>query len=429
MKSVKKRINSRVTLSYVNTGEKFKSCVFSVNFILPLSFEKSHLYSLIPSVLNSGTVNYPTRAALCVRFQELYGASIATRIVKRGSRQLISIEADLLSDRYSEYGNLLRVVEMLYELIFNPLLTDGVFNRDTVELEKNAVIEKIRAEKNNKTSYSVQRCMSLMLENETVGIRLDGDEDSVAKITPESLYSAYLDMINSSQIELCYAGDADIDDVLPLATYIDNAFPEGKAPIFEKIGERTPREVRSFYEDVDMVQGRLAIGFRCVGDAFDNDAARNMFMGILSSSPMSKLFVNIREKHSLCYYCRAKAEFDGRIMVIYSGLENSQFEFAKDAILKEIEDIANGIISDGEYEAAKKSLLSSIDYITDSPVDIARWEMDRAMLGRDSDLDALKVEIENLDKTAVLECARGVFVDTVLYLNGKSEIEDGDFDE
>ena len=77
---------------------------------------------------------------------------------------------------------------------------------------------------------------------------------------------------------------------------------------------------------------------------------------ILGGSPFSKLFMNVREKQSLCYYCAARHDTPKNVMFVQSGVETKDLDRTEEAILKELNDMKKGNITDDEILFAKLAM-------------------------------------------------------------------------
>jgi predicted Zn-dependent peptidase len=68
----------------------------------------------------------------------------------------------------------------------------------------------------------------------------------------------------------------------------------------------------------------------------------------------SRLFQNIREKQGLCYYIKAShmVQQDTGVFIIRAGIDKVRFDFGVEKIYEEIERIANGDITQEEFDNA-----------------------------------------------------------------------------
>ncbi len=413
-------ITDGVTLNVIPT-DKFKTNYLSFNFVQYLERKSASLNALIPQVLLRGTKKHNDIASIKIALDELYAASVDSKTFKRGDYQICGITASWLADRYSIDGTKITdgTISILEELMFEPYLENGVFSKSYVESEKNDLIDDIRALINNKNSYAVTRCKEEMCRGEAFGISEYGDEESVKKITAEELFSAYKKLLETSRIEIFYVGSGDIEE---LCKRIGKMFADRKRDYteskktFVKYGVT---EVKNVTEKISAAQGKLSLGFRTGCTVGDEDySAFPVFVEMYGNSPVSKLFMNVREKLSLCYYCRAIPDGIKGIMVVTSGIEVSDKEKAQNEILAQLENVKQGKITDEELVLAKKSLKNAYNELNDSPPALEGWYLTRCLSDLDDTHEEVCERFMNVTKEEIINVARKMQLDTVYFLEG-----------
>ena len=103
---------------------------------------------------------------------------------------------------------------------------------------------------------------------------------------------------------------------------------------------KTAKEVREISETMSVAQSKLVMGFRA-GAELDTpeETAARLMVAIFGGTPHSKLFLNVREKLKLCYYCAARYNSNKGVMFVESGVETQNLEGAKKEILAQLEEI------------------------------------------------------------------------------------------
>ncbi|MEE1043504.1 MAG: insulinase family protein, partial [Clostridia bacterium] len=143
-----------------------------------------------------------------------------------------------------------------------------------------------------------------------------------------------------------------------------------------------------------------------------------MYNSILGCGIFSKLFNNVREKLSLCYYASSSVDYLKGIMFINSGIEVSNFQKAYDEILVQMEDIKNGEISDVEFSAALLGTVNSINSTSDNPFVLDDYYLGKIISGKIVTLDELAEGIKKVTKEDVIKVAQKIQLDTVYFLKG-----------
>ncbi len=409
-----------VKINYIET-EKFKTNYFSFNFVTEIDEKKSPLNSLVPRILTHASASYPSQAEIDKRLQFLYSGSLIARNVSIGKFHIFGILADMLNDKYTAGTNVTdEMIKLVCDIVFNPYLENGVFSEQYTESEKLEIIDAINAEINNKGRYALNRCTEIMCEGEVFSIKKTGNVEDVEKITPKALYEAYLEALKKCRIEIYAVGKLDIEKIADaLRAHFSKIEREpetiGEAQIVKRAGE-----VKRICEIQDVSQGKLCMGFRTGRTIEDGDYhIAQLFCEVYGGSPTSKLFVNVREKKSLCYTCRSMITQKSGLMYVSAGIEPSNLQIAEDAILEQLENVKRSQITSEELDSAKKSLKNGYMNIYDSPSAMEMWTLNREISGNfDEPIgEAQKVDATTIEQIA--EYARGITLDTVYFLKGE----------
>lgn len=414
------KISDGVNLHYIET-DKFKTNYFSFNFIAPLSRENAHFNAMIPLILMRACEKYPSQASINKRLQYLYSGDIGARNDSFGEYQIFGFKANMLNDRYTQGTDVTgETVDLLCEMIFNPYLKNGVFDKEFTKGEKTNLIDTIEAEVNNKGQYAVKRLKSEMHKDEVFGISKMGEVEDVKKITEKTLYEAYKNALKNDLIEIYFVGKADISKVV---SAFKNRFeglertPKAIAPVEIKMAANTVKEV----VDTEKVnQGKLVLGFR-LGYHYSEDKYHliQLFNEVFGGSPTAKLFLNVREKMSLCYYCRSNVAQRTGTMLVSSGIESKNKDVAKKAILDQLEMIKNGEITEEEFDSAKKSIRNGYLAIYDSAEAMETWVFFRGLCNIST---TPIIETEKIEKATIEDVkavANKITLDTVYFLKGE----------
>ena len=420
MITISKKIANGVNIHYIKT-EKFKTNYISFNFVTALDKDSVHYNSMLPLILMRGCAKYPTQAEINKRLQYLYSGDIAARNSAFGEYHIFGFKANMVNNRFaSDIDVELETVNLLCQMIFEPYLTDGAFDIAYTEGEKINLIDTIEAEINEKGKHAINRLMSEMCKNEVFGISKLGTVKDVKSITSASLYEAYKRALKEYPIEIFFVGDGDFDKI---AECFENAFKGmERNPI--KIEEATlveeVKEVKHVTDIENVKQGKLVLGFRTGYKPSDNEYhLMQLFNEIYGSSPVAKLFLNVREKMSLCYYCRSIINQRNGIMLVSSGIEAKNKEIAQKAILEQLDMIKNGNVTEEELNSAKKSLRNGYLQIYDSAEAMEVWAFFRGICNISTTPYKECEKIENATVEQIRRVASRIKLDTVYFLKGK----------
>ena len=405
--------------------DKFKSAYLSVTFMAPLGKETASVNALVPYVLRRGCQEYPDMEALSAALDELYGGAIEPVVRKKGETQCVGFVASFLDDAYTLEGETILepAAKLMGQLLLQPCLEEGKFKRDYLEGEKANLIDRIRSQINDKRSYATQRLKQLMCEEEAYGVDAWGDEESAAAITDEALWDRYRNLLSACEVEVYYCGSAKPERVESSMREMLADLPRNEET------EETACEVRLtagtepqiIEEAMDVTQGKLAVGFRTGGmTVWEEDyPALVMLNAVYGGTTMSKLFMNVREKLSLCYYASSSVERMKGILWVSSGIEFDKYQQARDEILAQLEAIRRGEIEPWELEGARRTVMTSYMSALDSQARQEDFWLGQAAAGVDEGLEELAKRIEQVTCEQVVEAAHKLQLDTIYFLKGK----------
>ena len=412
----KHTIGPGVTLYHL-PFEHFKTVSIRVYFHQPLSEKTATVNALLPNVLMRGCRTYPTTRALNLYLEELYGATADAFVSKRGEDQITCFAASGIADAYvpEQEGLVQKVATVLHDLILDPLMVDGAFNDDYVRQEKKGLKEGLLARINDKRSYATDRCVEEMCKNDPYAVYEGGDAEQVEGITNEDLVAAYHRLFEGP-VTIFVTGKA---DVLPICELFSDL--KGKELPYPVGGCFVPaEEPKTVVESMDVTQGKLVMGFSTGVLGNSNEFVHLMVANsVFGSGPHSKLFKNVREKLSLAYYAYSRTDRIKGLMMVGAGIEFSKFDAAREEILKQLESVQKGEITEEELFSAKKALTSALLAMKDSPAQSVSWTLGNILSGSAGTAEERIREINAVTVEEIVAVFQKVRLQTTYFLNGK----------
>lgn len=402
--------------------DKFKTCRVNISLAMPLD-ENASSRAILPYMFQRRCAKYPDFTSLNRVLDELYGASIAAGVIKRGEAQILSFALTAIDDRFALDGDKVveQCTELLTDMIFDSITKGESFPEDIVEQEKRLLVELIENEMNDKRRYAMLKCEEAMFSNEAYGISRFGTVEQVKALTPEKVYEAWRDVLKRSTVQVTMVSSLDAQ---PVAELIKSKF--------EKI-ERNPVEIKTEFvptmpkpeyisESMPLKQGKLVMGFR-TGMRSEDDMmpAMKVAVDIFGGGTYSKLFSVVREKMSLCYYCSAGLFNSKGVVMVQSGIEDANEEKAKNEIVHQLSLTANGEFSDEDFSSSIKSLTDSILSNSDTPEEICSWYSSQILRENMKTPEEFAAEIKSVDKTDVVRAAKTIKLDTIFMLKSNGE--------
>jgi len=370
--------------------------------------------------------------SIAAALDDLYGVRIEPIIRKKGELQCVGFYVDFPDDRYipGDESILEKAINIVCELLLSPAIEDGVLRGDYIESEKSNLIDDIRAAINDKRGYSIDRLLEEMCSGEAFGVSKLGSESEAQAITDKSLTAYYNDFIRDSKIEIYYCGSAEPSRVeaafySSLGGLSDRADTEISKTnvLYEPVSDN----IRRFNETLDVSQGKLTVGFRMGSAMKAPDYPAFMVLNALYGGAVtSKLFMNVRERLSLCYYANSMIDKQKGVMLVASGIEFSKFDTAFSEILAQLDSIKKGDVSDWELTSAKRSIVTSVKSALDSPGGLEELYFDSAVCAVPYDPAQLSNSVESVTLGRVINAAADIKPDSVYFLSGKEDREVGD---
>ena len=410
--------------------DKFKTASFSVNLLSQLSQETASLNALIPYVLRRGTASCPDMEAISARLDDLYGSSIEPIVRKIGEIQCVGFYASFPEDELLPAGNQVRrnMISFCAEMLLSPMTRGGLLLPAYVESEREKLAELLAARINNKRTWAVVRCIEEMFRFEAFSVSRFGTEEDCRSVHYTKLSRHYRQLLQTCPIELFYCGRASLREIEKLLRSAFATLPRGE--IDDEIGtdirmNAVEAEPRITEEEMAVAQMNLVIGWRLGACMEDPDlAALYVFNALFGGSPSSRLFLNVREKLSLCYYASSMIDVRKGYLLMSAGIEPENREAAQNEIFRQLEDLKNGNISDEELASAIAGVVSDLRSAEDSQDAMENFILANALSG----LDCMPMELAELcrevTKEQIASIAAGVECDQIYLLRPQEEDED-----
>ncbi len=422
----REKIAQNVYFSQV-TDPRYKTNRISVNLMLPLKRETASRNALLCAMLRKSGAEYRSFQELSARLSDLYGAYLDGDVLKIGENQGISLFITAIDDRFALNKEAVteECARMLCSLLFAPNVKDGAFPEKEVAVEKQVLIDQIEAEINEKRGYAIMRCSKFMCENERFAIPRYGYAEDVPAITGKALAEAYNEVISEAMVEVFFCGCGTPDGAREIfAKAFSSIRRESNYQLTTEV-RKDVAEVREFTEHMDVTQSKLVLGFRAGADVTDEHKSLAAFLAvtIYGATPTSKLFLNVRERLSLCYYCAARYDRYKGILMVDCGIEAVNQQKAKEEILAQLDELKRGGISDDELTNAVLAIKNGYNAVFDSTKSVETFYLGQIFAKTAYDPEEVIAQLEKLTVADLVQVAKGIKLDTVYFLTG-SETEE-----
>ncbi|SFI52051.1 Predicted Zn-dependent peptidase [Paenibacillus sp. UNC496MF] len=414
---------NRIRLHVLPT-QRFKTFSISLYAGLPLHESTVTSAALIPFVLRRGTASTPETIAFRERLDDLYGAGFGFDVYKRGDSQIVQFRMDVINDRFvsSDRPLLAASLQLLGEVVTDPVMENGVLRPKYVEAEKDTLRKRLEAIINDKIRYAAERCLEVMCADEPYRLHPLGRMEDIDAITPASVTKTYRDWLGTAAFDLYVVGDTTLDEVKALVAeaFRHNA---GEPAVYGVSSATKPvKEVQNVVERMDVTQGKLNMGLRInTGYGDDDYPAALMYNGILGGYPHSKLFLNVREKASLAYYAASRLDGHKGICTIQSGIEIGNYEKAKTIIQEQLEQMRSGSYSELEMSQTKAMIANHLRELQDSANEMIGFDFNAVLSKRERSAMQLLREVQAVTPEQIAAVARKAELDTIYFLRDNKE--------
>ncbi len=411
---------------YFIPNDRFSTTLITCNFYIPLSADTMACDSLLPFLLSSCSEDYKDYIDLNIRLLELYGADLSCSATKCGDCFHIKLGINVINDSFSfdSCRPVIEAAELLCGLIFAPALENGRFTETDIDREKRKTIERIEGEINNKRSFARTRLFAEMFGSDPYGKFSYGSVEEVSAITSDILVKGWKKLLETAYVRICvvagnYPEEA-FDKFGEMFSGIDR-HDITDTSVFRKLPENDC--VNDLTERFDVTQGKLAMGYTSeLHGSLKDAAALSLLSDIWGGGPYSKLFENVREKESLCYYCSASSRRSKGFLTVESGIEEKNAQKVVDAVEGELDDIRNGEFDDSVIEASKKSITDSLAAYYDNATALDAWYTRE--LGHILTPEQASEIISKVTREDIINAAKGVKLHTVYRLLPKERGEE-----
>ena len=399
---------------------RFKQSGLSLQFVRPMDKAEAAMNALLPAVLLRGCQSAPDLRDITLRLDDLYGAGVGAQVRRVGDYQTTGLSCSFMKDRYALDGDRVSepILAFLRELMFNPLLSEGVFCREFVEGEKRNLISAIAAQRNDKRAYAGSQMIKRMCREDSFGVPRLGEIADVEAITPEGLYAHYQRVLRESPVHIFYVGDRDpkelADLIRPMFSHLDRspvALPPQSGYHISAPGEET--------EVMDVTQGKLCMGFYTPITLRDTPFVPMQIFNTLFGAGMTcKLFMTIREQMSLCYDISSSYHGSKGIVTVSAGIDCDKDTLVREEVLRQLNACQQGDFTQEELRSAKQMLLSQLRSTHDSPNAIEGYYATAALSGLLLTPEDYIRQVQETTAQQVADAAKTLQLHTVYFIKG-----------
>ncbi|MBM7552686.1 EF-P 5-aminopentanol modification-associated protein YfmF [Thalassobacillus pellis] len=409
---------------HILPSKKYKTINIVAKFKSDLKKEWMTKRALLPMVLQKATKNHPSARSLQSALENLYGTVLSSDSTKKGENHVISFRMEVANEAYlrTETSLLKQALELFHEVIFEPKVEQGAFDEKIFSREKQTLEQKITSIKDEKMSYANMRLIDEMCKDEPYSLHVHGYLDDLKALDSKELYEYYQHFITNDLLDVYVIGDFEADAIEEM---IDGCFTReagDNTAVDQESPHKHVEEPKEIIEEDDLNQGKLHLGFRTHTTFGDEDYyALQIFNGLFGGFPSSKLFMNVREKHSLAYYAASRFESHKGLLLVFSGIDPNNYDQAKTIILEQMDAMKKGDFTEEEVEQTKELVVNQLLETMDNSQGLIEILYHQVLSKHQIEAEELIDRIRKVTHKEVADVASKLELDTIYFLTSRKE--------
>lgn len=410
-----------VTLHH-RRSDRFKTEYVRVFLRAPLDAYQAER-QLFAAMMGRGTRARPSRRELAAHLHHLWGAGYGISVHRMQDRQVFALKASTISGRWlpGRPDNLRELLAFLGEGLDGPARdANDRLDEEVFEQERRQLLVDLAGRRNNKSRWAMIRLREELFGADHPLVRpMHGTQEEIEAATQENAIALGMDTMLHGEADVFVVGPCTTKQAEKLVRK-HLGLGERKKERHRKVEMPTMRKrVRSVRETDAVEQGRLVMGFRHPNWTGKEDRTLCAIADtVLGGTFGSKLFKNVREKHSLCYEISSQFDPGHGVLFVSLGIESPNRDAAIKAVKKEVRDLCEGRLEADEVEMAKLTMLSAIEGVVDSPTGMIEFFYQRHLQKRrEQSLDAIARRIARTDMGRVPDLLGDLRLDTVFFLD------------
>ena len=411
----KKIKRDNYNLHLINT-DRFKTITVSLKFTKKYNREESVYFKLLERVLPiNGTENYKSVNDITKKLESLYNANIGYKFYVTSENMTFETNLRIINPKYTKEDTYKESFDLFKEILTKPTLKNNQFKY--FDLQKDNLINSILNVKDDLRSYSSLKFQEIFYkgtvyaENNYKNIKLFEDMES------KKLFENYKKLFSEFKIDVFVIGEFD-EEVL--TKYIEELMKGFKSKdnytkdLYTKVKCKESLVKDKFKES----QSSLLIGLNINGlTDEERDYKLILYNTILGSMNNSVLFVNVREKNSLCYSIGSTISKFTETMIIRSGISSDSFDDAVRLIKESLEEMKDEKKVDKLLKNAKKTLNIAYNDFYESSNKIIDYYFIREFTILPS-IEERREKVMNLTSKDVTDIAKKVSIGLIYLMEG-----------
>lgn len=246
--------------------------------------------------------------------------------------------------------------------LFAECLTEPAFDPEELDKEKSLVLEEIHARDDSPSRVAFNLFHQAMFKNHPFRFDMLGTQESVNRLNAEILDEYYWNTFKPDHLVVTIVGDIAVEKALQTAQRCFGKLQPIGTPLAAPAAEAAPENIRQTGKSLKKKQTHMVLGFRGLDLRDEDRFALEALMTILSGQG-GRLFVDLRDKQSLCYSVSAYhlEAVDPGYLAVYIGTSPDKRKAALAGILSHLNRLIEEEVGEEELARIKRYLTGSHD--------------------------------------------------------------------
>ena len=401
-------------------SKKFKTNKITIRFTASLSLETVAGRMLSASMLETANQAYPTPQAFRRYLASLYGTDISTSAYRRGQAHVLDLTFTYVQDEFLSKKNVLtsRILELVKQTLFAPLVQDGAFESALFEIEKKQLLASLATDMDDSFYFAHKELDSLFFHDERLKLRYSDLRNRISNESPENSYTCFQDALKNDRIDFFFLGDfneVEVKEWLRSFSFTGRQIdvkPQYQQPYSNVLREGMVRK--------NVSQSVLELAYHCSTSYGDKHHLAMVVMnGLLGGFAHSKLFINVRENAGLAYTISSQLDLFSGQLRMYAGIDRGNRNQARKLMNHQLLELKKGNFTDLEIEQTKEMIRRTLLLAQDSQTSLIERVYLNSLLGKStSDFDSWVEKLNQVDKEAICKAANSVRLQAIYFMEG-----------
>lgn len=405
------------------TTQQFKTTRIIISFLKQIESKKElAMRTLLANILETSSQKYPTQKQVAQKLAALYGASFGTTSNRHGNVHALNMILNCVNDKYLQKPQeiLKQALEFLEEMLFAPLVDENGFDQKTFMRQKSNLEDYLVSLADNKQTLAALKVQELYFTKSWQQVASFGSQADLKNITAQELYAYYLQCLTKDQVQIVVLGDlvseTKIQELLQNLPFVART-SQNLQPFYTQEVIPTVKETS---DSEELSQSKLDLMFNLPVKYHTKDHyAALVLNGLFGGSPLSKLFVNVREKESLAYYASSSLDILRQTILVQTGIQAENKEHVVELIIQQLQAIAKQDFSLEVFENVKASLVNSYLSRLDSQMNLVNRVISDYLTNTVSDEAKWVANIKEVTPQEVANLATKIKLQAVYFLEGR----------